>query len=158
MRHPAIFFIIIIIFISGNVFGQSKGDIIDAWAIQQEVSGGAPPPPLQKPLYQKSIRVLILCSSNSHIRPSIVWIGKTPYTVEEEQQNALTRDFKPSYYNNKTNKFFQLLVKDSISSCHIKVPQNLLSQNVAVIGYKLKGKRLNFIPIKNLQLEHINMP
>lgn len=141
-----------------NVYSQSNY-ILKAWAIEEEIFGGAPPPQFEKPTVRKSIRFFMETLSNTKVKIIAVCIGKTPFTVLEkcQKKNFPDRDYKPADFNAKNN-FIQVLVTDTLKTNSIKIPTDLIKQNQAVIIYLLKTNKKHFYPIKTIIKEHINLP
>ena len=142
-----------------NVYPQSNNIVVKAWAIDEEISGGAPPPEFQKPLFRKSIRFFMETIPNYKVKIICIYVGETPFAVLEEHQDKsfLNRDYKPSDFNVKNN-FIQVLVTDTLRSNCLKIPTDLIKQNQAVIVYSINKKKQYYLPIKTVVHERINLP
>ena len=142
-----------------NVYAQPSHIVIKAWSIAEEITGGAPPPAFQKPIFRKSIRFFLETIPTSKVEVIGVFIGETPFAVVEEHQSKSfpDRDYRPADFN-KENNFIQVLVTDSLCSHSLRIPTDLIKQNQAVIIYKLKSKKQYYLPIKTIMKEHINLP
>ena len=142
-----------------NIYAQSNHVVIKAWAIEETLIGGAPPPKSQKAIFRKSLRFFLETKSDSKVKVIGVYVGVTPFSVLEEHQSKSfpDRDYKPSDFNIKNN-FIQVLITDTLRLNSLTIPTDIIKHNQAVIVYLLKSKKQYYLPIKTIVHEHINLP
>jgi len=140
-------------------FLQPKPKIAKAWAIEEEILGGAPLQASQKPLVFKTCRFFLETTLNTKLKVIAVCIGKTMFNVLEEHQNKSfpDRDYRPSDFDVKKNNFIQFLITDTLKTNNIKIPYDLLTANEAVIVYACSCKNYYF-PVKTIVHQQLKLP
>lgn len=133
--------------------------VVKAWAIEENISGGAALPPMQKPLNHTTRRFFLETKPNAKVKVDAVWIGKTAFSVFEEKYNihAPDRDYRPIDLASTKSNFIQVMATDTLrADCGKKAPIQT-QDNEAVIEFSIKGKKY-YAPIKSIEHSQINLP
>lgn len=138
---------------------QEKTMVVKAWAIEETIMGGAPPPKNERPPNRTTRRFFLETKPGAQVKVNAVWIGKTIFSVYEETYNikAPDRDYRPTDLATTNNNFTQFLATDTLKArCGGKAPIQIQG-NEAVIVFSINGKKY-YAPITAIEHTQINLP